>query len=564
MSERRTDRKMDRDARFSHVAAGVGWLLMAFVLCFSEPVSAKRRPSNENQTESDRKAKSTKSSKKKKSKTKKKSPNTDAAKSAAKSAAKLERPVAESEKSVPSSPAEPASEKLAASAETAIRSIGVVLFTREDEATANGGNAISINEADEALCEDVAQVLSEKSYLIGSCIKKRMTDKMGESAWTELARKRSMDGILLGEISGSRIQMRLLSGRTGREIGKFEGEIPAESPSMSDTSEKSARAKQRKRVETVVDLFVAQVPLRGFVTRVSGDLVDLNLGARHGVQKGTFLRVFDFSGKDSSWSNPPKTLGVIEITEVVGPDSSSGRIVDRRGIITEYAKIAHEDAAPPRQAATARVTTDSSFWLSMGPEILTIDSKIRGVQNLNREYKMTSTPFVTVGMGAERWFSHLWYGYASDTEETLSYFALVAAYQFRALGGFKSGYTLSAGAWVSQYSASIKRVSLTRVLEDSTRYSPYFEARYQKVFGSRMLLFFGGEIYYPVMASGQQSSQIPFSFGYGVVPGLRWTASDWLSLEAGYRVQYLRLPLAGDKGTSEMQNGAFARVNMLL
>lgn len=432
--------------------------------------------------------------------------------------------------------------------ETAFRTIGIAVFIDAGAPPGFGdGGAVRF-------CEEIASELNAKSYMVATCLKQSMTGEEGAPLLSELARKRSVDSLLVGQVSANGVEMRLVSGTTGRVIGQFKGEVAT----------KFEGAGRKKMIDSSVEALVEQIPFRGYLVDVEGDEVEINLGETHGVREGTMLQVFEFSGTLPTLASASRVLGVVQITEVMGPDLSVGRIVDRRGVIASGAKIAHQDAEPPKRAATARVTTGDDFWISAGPEFLTIDSKIKGIKDLNREYKMSSTPFVQIGMGGERWFTSVWYGYASDDEETLSYASLVGAYHFRTVGGFRSGYTVSAGAWISQYSSSVKRRTLTRILDDSTRYSPYLEVRYQHVFGSRIMLFASGEVYYPVFATGQQSSQVPFSYGLGASPGARFHVNDWLSLEGGIRFQYLTLPLAGDKGTRETHNGMFVRAVFLL
>ncbi len=437
--------------------------------------------------------------------------------------------------------------KATAAGETAFRTVGVGVF-----AEGVGGPGGFAGEGAVRFCEDVAAAMSQKSYFLASCLKQTVVDH--GPALVELAKKRGVDALLLGEVSAGGVTMRLVSGRSGRVVGTFKSPAPK-------TFDDAGRGDM---VAAAVDGFVGKTPFRGFITRVTGETVEVNLGENHGVTKGTMLKVFEFSGVEPNLGGEREAVGVVEVTGAIGPDASVGRIVDRRGAIGEYSKIAHKDAEPPSQIATVRVTTEPSFWVSFGPELLTIESEIKGVANLNRQYEMKATPFVQVGMGGDRWFSNIWYGYASDDAETLGYFALQGAYQIRSVGGFKSGYTVSAGAWISQYSASVKSRNLTRVLEDSTRYSPFLELRYQKVLRPRFMVFVSAEGQYPLIATSQQTGQIPFSYGFGSTPGMRFNVNDWFSLEAGYRYQYLTLPLAGDKGTTETHSGYFLRGVFLL
>lgn len=427
--------------------------------------------------------------------------------------------------------------------ETAFRSIGILVFAE--------GNSVPDGFAGEGavrFCEEFSRDLNRKSYFRGTCLKQRQLKSETGQAVVELADRRGVDALLFGSVSKAGVTMRLISGRSGRVIGTFKSEA---APKFDDSG-------REKMVHAAVDAFVARIPFRGFVARVVPDEIEVNLGSAHGMVPGTMLKAFEFVGSDPTMDSGQSAKGVIEVTEILGPDLLVGRLVDSRGTIQEYTKIAIADAEPPRTIATTRVVQDA-FWISAGPEILTIDSEIKGVQNLNRQYKMNSTPFLQLGVGQERWFANVWYGYASDDEETLSYFSLLAAYQVKTVGGFKSGYAVSAGAWISQYSASIKRRSLTQVLDSSTRYSPYLELRYQRVFGTRFALFASIEGQYPLFSSGQQSGQIPFSYGFGSTPGARFIISEGLSLEAGYRYQFLKLPLAGDKGTTETHSGYFLR-----
>jgi hypothetical protein len=416
--------------------------------------------------------------------------------------------------------------KASDSGATAFRSIGIGVF-------ANGDSAV-------ALCEHIANDLRAKSSLNAMCLKQMVSEGASPKSLADLGRRSGVDAILTGTVSGgsvvNSVAMNLISARSGKVIATFKSESTKADPAGG----------------AIVDAIVAAIPYRGYVVRLDGDEIDINLGSLHGIQPGMMLSLFEISG--ASLGGSRSAVATIEVTEVTGPDVSTARILERRAPIREYTKIAHENVEEPKQAAIARTASGRTLF-SFGFELLTIDTEINGLQNLNRTYRMNSTPFVQLGIARDRWFARFWYGYASDTEETLSYSAALAAYRLKAIGDFKSGYTISLGAWVSQYSERARR---------TLRYSPHLEIRYQYVPSNSFALFASAEANYPLFTSKQDSGQVPFSYSFGSTPGFRYNITDWISLEAGTRFQYFTIPLAGKSGTYETHVGYFARGVFLL
>jgi len=483
------------------------------------------------QKKSEKKKRSTKSaSKVKSSKTKPSKKKEASAEKKAVPDKKLER--TDRPKSAPIT-----NEKITEASETAIRSLGILVFS---------GDGKGVED-----CEKLSSELALKSYLETTCLKQTMSPEASAAEIAELARSRQVDGILGGAWGADSVSIRVWSGRSGRLVSE-------QAVSSAGTPEANATSSTSK-IDAVVEAIIASFSYRGFVTKVSVDSVEVNLGEKHGVVKGSYLRVFEYVGAPATLQSGRSVTGVIQITDVLGPDLSRGQVVDQGKVrIGAFSKIDHTDAQPPKQAATTRVAYEGSWFLA-GVEMMNLNSTILGVQGSNRIYELKNTPFLQLGVGGQKWFGQLWYGYATDNSKTLTYAQALVAYQFKSRASFRSGWTFSAGGWAAQFSESARRSEATNVQADSTRFSPYFEARYQLMMSPRWTAFATGEVQYLIMTSGQNFSQIPFCFSVASTPGIRFNLNDWISLEAGIHYKYLRLPLAGDKGTTENYNSYFAR-----
>ncbi len=436
--------------------------------------------------------------------------------------------------------------------ELAVRKIGVALFAL------NAGTIEGWSEGTAArTCRDIAGALSLKSFYLANCLDERPALGAPTPVFIHLAEQHRVDAILTGALVGERMIMILYSGRSGRAIADYKLDIPA---SLTEEGRKRA-------VDGVVDLLVQGAPYRGFATLVDSNDVHVNLGSRHGIAEGQILQVFEFAGSQPTFASSKTILGTVVITKVKSPELAIGRIVDRfdqrRGPFPAFTKVSHVDVEPPRQSASARMAMEGLGFLA-GIEMLSIKTRPAGPDFANRAYTLNSTPFVNFGIGAEKWFGQFWYGRASNPDESVSYVAVIAAYQLKYWGGFRSGFSFSVGGAISQFSAATKVKTAVVELTDSSRYSPYFEFRYQWVPNQRFRLFTSVETFYPFVSSDQDSAMLPTSMAFGLTPGLRFSINDWISAEGGVHLQHLSLPLQENRGVTEAQTGFFVRALLML
>ncbi len=438
------------------------------------------------------------------------------------------------------------------SEELSVRKIGVGRFSI-NAGTVEGWS----QETAVRTCRDIASKLSLKSYYLATCLEEAPVVGAPTPVFINLAQQRGVDAILAGTLVGERLILILYSGLSGRAIADYKTEIPS---SLSEDGRKQA-------VAGIVDLLVRSAPYRGYITDVDSSEVQLNLGSRHGITPGTILEAFEFVGPQPTFESSTTILGTIEVREVRGPDVAVGRIVDRfdnrRRPFPAFAKVSHIEVEPPRQSPSARLAKEGMGFFA-GIEILSIQTRAGESDFADRTYVLNGTPFVSLGVGAEKWFGQFWYGQAANPDESVSYAAALAAYQLKYWGGVRSGLSFSMGASLSQFSSVTKVKTADVELKDTSRYAPYFEFRYQWVPHQRFRLFASVETSYPFISSGQDSAMLPTSVAFGITPGLRFGLNDWMAVESGVRLHYLSLPLQDNRGITEEQTGIFVRALLIL
>lgn len=433
--------------------------------------------------------------------------------------------------------------------ELAIRSLGVAVFTADKSAAKVWSPSVAA-----ALCDGIATDLKAKSYFEATCVKNKVTEEQSADALREFAKRHEVDGVLMARVSDSGFVLSLLSGSTGRVIARFKAPLPGK---MNAEGQSAA-------ISGIVDEVVRGVPFRGFLTFVDGDDVRINLGSRHGVQVGMSMKVFSFAGGEPSFTSTRNPIATIEVTELKGTDTSVGRITERHGPIHPYAKISHQIVADETPEPGAVRVAEKGLWFTAGAEIFSVATKATDLARQDRVYNLSGVPFMQFGVGGEKWFTQLVYGFASNDEESLSYASALGAYQLKNWATATHGLSLSVGAWLSQFSATTRRSDAPVKLADSYRYSPYLELRYQFTVASWMKAFLSLEGYYPAIATAQKSAMLFFSGGVGSVAGVRFHILKNTSAELGARAQYLTLPTSGSKGLTETQIAPFVRALIAL
>ena len=141
---------------------------------------------------------------------------------------------------------------------------------------------------DEILVKLIVKELLNKSYLEAKPVNRSLSTKTPPTEIKQAALAEGVDGFLFGEISPNLVFIRVFSGQSGRLLTSLR--IHLENTISGSALE---NAKDRDLVASqVADQFIETFPYRGFITKVRDNLVKINLGSRHGMQRGLRMKVF--------------------------------------------------------------------------------------------------------------------------------------------------------------------------------------------------------------------------------------------------------------------------------
>ncbi len=435
------------------------------------------------------------------------------------------------------------SQSVSADQESALRNIGIARFTA-------AGN-VTLSQADaDGLVKLIVKELQNKSFLEPKLVERALTARTPADDIKSGAGGDAVDGYLVGEILPNAIYVRVMSGRSGRSLTALK--IPLE-----DTVTGSAlqNLKTREQIAAqVADQFIETFPYRGFVTKAGVRLVRINLGSKHGMQRGLHMKVFEFA--NGNFHGARKDLGEIEVVKVLGPNDSIASSAHVVGQLQPFNKIGFDDKVVTSVADTQGPKRGYAY---VGVEDMNMDSQSAAANYTNRTYKMSQAPFFGIGLAIRRFSLDMRYGQARNTDYDVTYTEAVALYR---------GYQHNRGAWdldawiggrIGIFNVTTSP-NILGTLASSTGVSPAFAGSVTYSPSTSISIFSQLDVYYPVIYSGQNLGFLPYSVSGGVSGGARVMFTQRFGVQAGARIKSFRRAVDGLSSVQERQTSFFGDV----
>ena len=427
--------------------------------------------------------------------------------------------------------------------ESALRTVGISHFSTTNKVTLSPAE-------DEILVKLVVKELLNKSYLEAKLVDRSLSAKTPPAEIKQAALADGVDGFLFGEISPNLVFIRVFSGQSGRLLTSLR--IPLENTISGSALE---NAKNRDLVASqVADQFIETFPYRGFITKVSNNLVKINLGSKHGMQRGLRMKVFEFS--NGSFRAVRKDLGEVEVLKVLGPNDSIASALYSITPLQPFNKIGFDDKVVTSVADTQ---APKRGFLYVGAEDMNMDTQSASPTYANRTYKMSQTPFFGIGLSLNRFALDMRYGQARNADYDVTYTEAVGIYRL---------YQRTRGAWDLELSAG-GRIGIFNVttapniigtLSSSTGVSPAFAGSVTYTPRRGFSVFSQLDLYYPVFYSGQAFGFLPNSISGGVAAGARVMFTPRWGAQFGGRVKSFRRAIDGLSSVQERQTSFFGDV----
>lgn len=377
--------------------------------------------------------------------------------------------------------------------------------------------------------QEFIRKLNRQSYLEVVGTKARLKLKTKSKVLKKTARKKGVDGVIVGAYNGQTIEMALRSGKTGRNLATWSIPVDPQKKSYADV------------LELATQSIVTGFPYRGFVLRVRRGKVTLNLGKRYSVKPGTVLRVFEFDGKKPTFSSPQKTIGEVVVLKAKN-DTAIAKIKKGKKQIKTFSKVgfAPVDVVWENKLETR---THYGFWIGLGTEFFFLDTQVSDLTNdlSKRVYQIPVSPFpiAEIGYGPVRISAST--GSASNSSNNVRFTKGEATLELLSFGGSKWGYIASIGAQYTNYAVEVLS-GATFPLIATTSLAPVIELRAQRLLGGTSLWWYAGKLLYPVMASDADngsSSQFA-SMGLNLETGVRMDLASMVAIEMGLKAQAVR------------------------
>ncbi|GEM_PF-3784694 len=421
-------------------------------------------------------------------------------------------------------------------AEFSVRRVGVLFRGRS---VAKGQSLVS----------DLASQLSAKTYLLAQSIDIADFPRLDEADGAPVQRGKfktwstqyRVDAFLVVQEVELSLRWTLFSSR-GHVL--LSGTLGLQN-NLSAVSDADLKALSEPTVDRLVSLF----PYRGFVTRVEGGRVVINLGERHGIRIGDRLQLLTYSGR--RFDSVLKRLGVVEVDKLMG-SSQSEAIIDGQFVVPIYAKVGFQ--APTQVNLAAQTLGAGTDWaLTVGGELVGFAGDAAEARFQPKVFRFNATPFGVLGLAYKDNMVRSHFGSVRSDTETLNLFEVWALHNWKTWGGDRSALLMSLG--VRYFSLQVvPKVGATTSLESGSVLSPMLELRYNMVSRGLIRLFVLGEAFYPLLSTGGSSSGLSFAFGGGAGAGAQLSLTPRLAVEVAGRSRYFRRPVEGLSGVQERQN----------
>ncbi|MEK7357928.1 MAG: hypothetical protein AAB250_15870 [Bdellovibrionota bacterium] len=422
-----------------------------------------------------------------------------------------------------------------ASRATSVASVGIGPFI-----DARGAR---VSSAVKSLAEAALVRLNARTYLKAKPISQALSP--GEKAPTlrPVIAKAGVDGLLLAEVGDYQVHWSLIG-----PLGQVVISGTCETPGLGTEQELALTA------DRLVDAVAASVPYRSFITKEIGpDVYEIAMGSSSGVVKGQRLRVFEFSGPDFKSSR--SETGVVEVVSV-NPDSAEVEAVSGKKLGV-FQKIAFEERA---RGMSLQDPAPTKGHFLLGGGLLTISSDSPSAAYDNKVYRLSSTPALVLGVGFGKTEITASFAQAQSTTEDLVFSEVLLDRQLMGSASGLWGWKLVGGLRFVSYKVTSDSVAATQ-LDSLNAISPHFAISVEKYVGGPLSVVAGAEAMPFVYYSGGSSS-ILFSYGGGILGGLRFDISPRWTLDTAVRISTFRRPVDGDSAVQEKHANATANIKL--
>lgn len=366
--------------------------------------------------------------------------------------------------------------------------------------------------------------INTKSYLEAVATGVDFGTGLSEERYFKIGEHYKVDGVFAfearafaGENRTNEIRVVLRSGKNGRTMSAWRFSYP----------EPLSNQELQSLAQRISNEIISDFPYVGFIKKVSGKNVLVNLGKKFQAKEGAVYQVFEFEDEEPTFSSQKAVLGRLMITKVA-ENGAIARISRSSSEMHSFAKI-----EPYRKTKNSPLDLSNryfeNFWMSLGPQFTLLDTTTPD-DNISsqRKYRVTLTPFYRLAAGAGPFVARFTYGKGNDDGAQLTYTEADFYYDVLLLdlGEKIKGYT-GLGLNYAYYEINSPRFT------GATQYSPMIDQGLYFQVSSTTRLFLGIQIRYPTFASsvGTATASPSSSYGVGGYGGLRVQVTPEMAFE---------------------------------
>jgi hypothetical protein len=353
--------------------------------------------------------------------------------------------------------------------------------------------------------------------------------------------------VLRGEWRGDDLTLRLLSQNEKYELGKWTTQIIAPGETLV-----------KPTAEQIAAFLISQIKMIGFVLKVKGDTMLINLGQRKSVRVGQSFKLFEYLNDVNPLNGAEKEIATIRIKKVNDSERAIAEIFGIRSeeAILPGAKLKIDDSSFIKSNLADRV--NNKAWIGLGAQLLTIQTSTNALSSVQgRNYNFNYTAFVDLSFGNSKYKGHVLYGSASGSSADVSYLEFEASRQVLELPFNDGAWLVALGLNISQFAASSHVTPA--IFEDSQRISPLLNVHLQFEPKLRLIVFAEAQFLFPTFTASQVGGAQIFSYGAEPSIGARFQITAANALEVLGRTRYFALNFSGQTGVRESQTAYLAR-----
>jgi hypothetical protein len=375
------------------------------------------------------------------------------------------------------------------------------------------------------LQDAVTESINNKSYLEALPTNVDFGTGLSDEKYFKIGEHYKVDGVFAfearsfsSENRSNEIRVVLKSGRNGRTMSawRFPYKEPLSDPDLKTLAQQIATA------------IIADFPYIGYVKKVSGKSVLVNLGKKFKATEGTVLQVFEFEDEEPTFSSQKTILGRVMITKVA-ENGAIARVSRSSGGMHSFAKL-----EPYQKNANRQLDLSNRYfedlWVSLGPQFTLLDTSAPDDRiSSQRKYRVTLTPFYRLAAGMGPFVARFTYGKGNDEGTQMTYTEADFYYDVLLwdIGEKWKAYTgLGVNYAYYSFENSPRYVS-------ATQYSPMLDQGFYYQVGPTTRLFLGFQLRYPTFASPilTAEAQPTTSYGLGGYIGLRVQVTPTVAFE---------------------------------